>query len=253
MSTSVNAPSPDQQATATVLHHHAALRRELDEHVRALRTAVRAQTGYEQPLAALTAFLTESVLPHATAEETTLYPAAAADASTALLVEAMTAEHRALTERARALAHARSAVEALAVAEGIAAVFTVHVDKENELLLPALSRAPGVSLAELLQAMHQRLDELEHPANPVDDHADDQGGETPEELDVRTLPHGGGRHEAIFARLDALGPSGRLIIVNDHDPSPLRFQLEAAWPGVFAWEYLQAGPHVWRVAITRRA
>ncbi len=76
--------------------------------------------------------------------------------------------------------------------------------------------------------------------------------ETSEELDVRTLPHGGGRHEAIFGRLNRLQPGSRLVIINDHDPRPLRFQLDAAWPELFAWKYLQAGPEEWRVAITRR-
>lgn len=85
------------------------------------------------------------------------------------------------------------------------------------------------------------------PANV--EHSDNES--TPEELDVRALPHGSGRHEAIFGRLTALQPGGRLVIVNDHDPRPLRFQLDAAWPGVYAWEYLQSGPQVWRVAITR--
>ena len=56
------------------------------------------------------------------------------------------------------------------------------------------------------------------------------------------------RHDAIFARLDALPPGGHLIVVNDHDLRPLRSQLDAAWPEVFAWEYLKAGPQAWPVA-----
>jgi uncharacterized protein (DUF2249 family) len=84
-----------------------------------------------------------------------------------------------------------------------------------------------------------------------------QGGnpsaQAPEELDVRRLPHGRGRHDAIFGRLNALNPGGQLVIVNDHDPRPLRYQIDVVWPEVFDWEYLEAGPQVWRVAITRRA
>lgn len=70
------------------------------------------------------------------------------------------------------------------------------------------------------------------------------------ELDVRVLPHGS-RHEIIFARLDRLGPGESLIIVNDHDPKPLRYQTGAMWPGRFDWSYEESGPQVWRVAITR--
>ncbi|MGV8977793.1 MAG: DUF2249 domain-containing protein [Cellulomonas sp.] len=71
-------------------------------------------------------------------------------------------------------------------------------------------------------------------------------------LDVRTLPHSG-RHEIIFANLDALGPGESFVILNDHDPKPLRYQTEALWPGVYTWDYLEAGPALWRVAITRAA
>jgi uncharacterized protein (DUF2249 family) len=72
----------------------------------------------------------------------------------------------------------------------------------------------------------------------------------PEELDVRALPHGT-RHEIIFAKLDRLGPGDSLIIVNDHDPKPLRYQTGAMWPDRFDWSYLESGPQQWRVAITR--
>jgi uncharacterized protein (DUF2249 family) len=72
----------------------------------------------------------------------------------------------------------------------------------------------------------------------------------PDDLDVRSLPHGG-RHEIIFARLDQLAPGASLVIANDHDPKPLRYQTEALWPGRFTWGYLAAGPLLWRVAITR--
>ena len=70
------------------------------------------------------------------------------------------------------------------------------------------------------------------------------------DLDVRTLPHGQ-RHEIIFARLDQLQPGQALVIVNDHDPKPLRYQTAAMWPDRFVWSYLQAGPQIWRVAISR--
>jgi uncharacterized protein (DUF2249 family) len=72
----------------------------------------------------------------------------------------------------------------------------------------------------------------------------------PVEVDVRTLPHAK-RHEIIFAGLQHLAAGKALIIVNDHDPKPLRYQTEALWPGQFSWSYLEAGPVVWRVAITR--
>jgi len=70
------------------------------------------------------------------------------------------------------------------------------------------------------------------------------------DLDVRTLPHGA-RHEIIFSKLDALAPGQAPVIVNDHDPKPLKYQTSALWPDRFDWSYLESGPEVWRVAITR--
>lgn len=72
----------------------------------------------------------------------------------------------------------------------------------------------------------------------------------PDELDVRALPHGG-RHEVIFRRLNQLQPGEAFVILNDHDPKPLRYQTEALWPERFIWNYLETGPALWRVAITR--
>lgn len=40
-------------------------------------------------------------------------------------------------------------------------------------------------------------------------------------------------------------------LVNDHDPKPLYYQFQVEMPGAFTWEYLEQGPHDWRVAITR--
>ena len=69
-------------------------------------------------------------------------------------------------------------------------------------------------------------------------------------IDVRTIaPYE--RHAQIFGRLDALGAGEALQIVNDHDPVPLRHQLESRSPGQLQWSYVQAGPQLWRVQISK--
>lgn len=68
-------------------------------------------------------------------------------------------------------------------------------------------------------------------------------------IDVRTIPPIS-RHATIFAMIDDLESGQTLQIVNDHDPVPLRYQLENRDPGVFSWEYKESGP-VWRVEIGR--
>jgi uncharacterized protein (DUF2249 family) len=42
------------------------------------------------------------------------------------------------------------------------------------------------------------------------------------------------------------------VLVNDHDPKPLRYQLMAEHPDTFDWTYEAEGPEVWRVRIRRR-
>ncbi|GEA87798.1 DUF2249 domain-containing protein [Cellulomonas cellasea] len=74
----------------------------------------------------------------------------------------------------------------------------------------------------------------------------------PGDLDVRPLAPAQ-RHERIFAAVAALLPGESFVLTNDHDPKPLRYQLDAEEPGQVAWEYLAEGPDVWRVRLTRAA
>jgi len=71
-------------------------------------------------------------------------------------------------------------------------------------------------------------------------------------VDVRSLVPAQ-RHAKIFALVDALEPGAAFILVNDHDPKPLYYQLDAEYPGQFSWSYLESGPQVWRVEIGKRA
>ncbi|HEY5335263.1 MAG TPA: DUF2249 domain-containing protein [Mycobacteriales bacterium] len=71
-------------------------------------------------------------------------------------------------------------------------------------------------------------------------------------LDVRTeIPKR--RHELIFETFGDLATGASYVLVNDHDPKPLRYQFEAENAGEFSWEYLEQGPDVWRVRIGRIA
>jgi len=69
-------------------------------------------------------------------------------------------------------------------------------------------------------------------------------------IDVRTIPPIS-RHATIFSMIDALEPGEALEIINDHDPIPLRRQLETRNPGLFSWVYKETGP-LWRVEIGRQ-
>lgn len=60
------------------------------------------------------------------------------------------------------------------------------------------------------------------------------------------------RHPLIFSKIDCLAAGETLRLVNDHDPKPLYYQLMAERPGAIAWEYLEEGPEVWQVRMTKQ-
>jgi uncharacterized protein (DUF2249 family) len=59
------------------------------------------------------------------------------------------------------------------------------------------------------------------------------------------------RHPLIFRTFDELEKGNSLILTNDHDPKPLYYQLLHERQGLFVWEYLEQGPDLWRVKITK--
>ncbi|RYF15342.1 MAG: DUF2249 domain-containing protein [Comamonadaceae bacterium] len=76
--------------------------------------------------------------------------------------------------------------------------------------------------------------------------------QTASRIDVRTIAPRD-RHPLIFSTFGKLARGQALELVNDHDPRPLYFQFDAQMPGQFEWQYLEQGPDLWRVAITRTA
>jgi uncharacterized protein (DUF2249 family) len=61
------------------------------------------------------------------------------------------------------------------------------------------------------------------------------------------------RHPLIFNTFLGLAPGQDFVLVNDHDPKPLYYQFKAEHDGAFTWDYLDQGPEVWRVRISRTA
>lgn len=72
-----------------------------------------------------------------------------------------------------------------------------------------------------------------------------------ETVDVRMLVPGH-RHQKIFQLVDNLQPGKAFVLVNDHDPKPLYYQLEAEYPRQFSWTYVEKGPEVWRIEIEKQ-
>jgi hypothetical protein len=111
-------------------------------------------------------FVQREILPHARAEEQALYPSAAALPEGRLLVDGMLTEHQALNALADEVVRAGSLVRAAGAARALAALFAAHLAKENDLVLPLLIATPGVSLARLLDGMHDLLGADQAAAGP---------------------------------------------------------------------------------------
>jgi uncharacterized protein (DUF2249 family) len=70
-----------------------------------------------------------------------------------------------------------------------------------------------------------------------------------QELELRKLPHAQ-RHQLIFQTYDALEAGQAFVIINDHDPKPLSYQMASIHgKDAFSWEYLEEGPEAWKVRI----
>ena len=69
-------------------------------------------------------------------------------------------------------------------------------------------------------------------------------------LDVRTLRKPD-KHPAIFAAYRSLNLGESFVLLNSHDPVHLHDEFDEEYPGGFGWDYLEIGPEVWRVEISK--
>lgn len=110
--------------------------------------------------------------------------------------------------------------------------------------------APFESLAEAVAIydlpLPEFVSELQHAIQAEGQPMSDS---TPS-IDVRMVPPPQ-RHPLIFQTFESLAPGEGFVLINDHDPKPLYYQFAFERQGQFTWEYLEAGPKVWRVRIGR--
>ncbi len=228
---------------AEIRERHRRLRDELTR-----RVASALARASSEDYSALVALLEGELLAYARAERARLYP----------VVDALVREHGRATATmevdhehiARCVAEVSAAVERLrATTERAArmsarselrdallrlgALLELHLEKEERVYLPLLERhlAPDEQRA-LVRDMR------EPPAAAA-----------PGEIDVRTIPQRE-RHARVFAAFEALPVGSSLVLLSDHDPRPLSYQLRSRHRGAYAWDDLERGP-LWRVRITR--
>jgi uncharacterized protein (DUF2249 family) len=71
-------------------------------------------------------------------------------------------------------------------------------------------------------------------------------------MDVRPIPCSI-KHGLILKTWFELPVGDHFILLNDHDPVPLRYQFQAEFGDAFRWEYLEQGPTEFRVKISKLA
>ncbi len=240
------------QVSEAISRHH---RRLQDELRKLVDNVLAGGTARERAAGELTAFLQGELLDHATGEEKHLYPAVDPLVAThARATDTMRIDHEFIHDYIKKIADAAKAATAADPGAGsggagvaserlrdlilkFEAIFEMHLEKEERVYLPLF----GKHLTEeeqkrVLDRMHEK------PETAAG------GGAGGKVVDVRDLPPGR-RHPLIFAALNDLAPGESFVLVNDHDPRPLYYQMQAEQVGGFTWHYLEEGPEVWRVTI----
>lgn len=59
------------------------------------------------------------------------------------------------------------------------------------------------------------------------------------------------KHPTVFEKFDTLQNGESFLLVNDHDPIPLFYELKAERGNVFEWTKVENGPEVWKVEIRK--
>lgn len=57
------------------------------------------------------------------------------------------------------------------------------------------------------------------------------------------------KHSVICDTFDRLKTQEAMLLINDHDPLPLRFQFQSIYSGSFTWEYIEQGPVIYQIKI----
>ena len=70
------------------------------------------------------------------------------------------------------------------------------------------------------------------------------------QIDVREIAD---KQAAIFKTFNSLDLGETMELINDHDPTPLKQKFSNDYPKEFTWGYIEEGPDVWRIAITKTA
>ncbi len=310
----------NQEAFQMMLDHHEALLEGATSRVLILNTSAESGSGFASAMAGVVSYFATEIIPHAIAEEATIYRAGHEINGLSSTIDGLIKEHKQIIGFVNELAVVSDPKEAASISSTLLSVFENHVAVENGEILSTLVNQADISLGSLLEEMHSELAlandggssesessslaeslcdliieatkvlqkagspdkactitasawstiNKEDPklANRLNNHlhrlvaainrqqvelgATKRKFDTSNdiELDVRPLVPAK-RHSLIFETFHNLEVGSAFILINDHDPKPLRYQFEAEHPGEFTWDDIELGPKVWKIRISR--
>lgn len=89
-----------------------------------------------------------------------------------------------------------------------------------------------------------------HIAKKVKSGLGDDGFAIVNEFDLRPFPPTE-RHDMFYKAFADTKPGEAFEFINDHDPIPLYYQMEAESEDPFRWEYIEKGPDQWKVRVIK--
>jgi iron-sulfur cluster repair protein YtfE (RIC family) len=130
--------------------HHALMIRDLDRLATAVEDAARSEGDVDAARSELQAWVAAVLEPHAEEEEHLTYRAAGQLTQGAPMIASMLSEHELIRASARRIPDAADPHAAAAYARMLYEIFHSHQRKEDEIIVPMLLAADGVSLSELV-------------------------------------------------------------------------------------------------------
>lgn len=119
-----------------------------------------------------------------------------------------------------------------------------HIYKENNILYPAAGDVLEDGDWEEIKGKFDQMGYTFFTPGLEEDEDEDEAAETPagyeigEELDLRETPPPD-RHPIFFEKFDNLNPGQKLVLINDHEPSPLFYEMKEVRTEVFDLESYQ--------------
>ncbi|NNN21501.1 MAG: DUF2249 domain-containing protein [Acidimicrobiales bacterium] len=310
----------NQEAFQMMLDHHEALLEGAASRVLILNSSAESGDGFASAMAGVVSYFATEIIPHAIAEEATIYRVGHEIESLSLTIDDLVKEHKQIIGFVNELAVVSDPKEAASISSTLLSVFQNHVAVENGDILSSLVNNADISLGSLLEEMHGALASLNASDSPNNENSslteslcdliieatkELQKAGSPDkactiaasawstinkqdpklanrlnthlhrlvaainrqqvelgatkrkfdasndiELDVRPLVPAK-RHSLIFETFHNLETGSAFILINDHDPKPLKYQFEAEHSGEFTWDDIELGPKVWKVRISR--